>query len=244
MQMVIAGLAAHVADSPQDVPAYATRNIYHGNMPAVDKAIIQTLATFQVCVGLAACHRAGIPFTPPNADDSFLSNLLTMMGKVNKTTKKPDGTTIHHIQRMWANSADLGHTNSTSAILLAASSFSDPVSCLITALSTGHGILHFGAAEASIRSLEAIGCKDNVPAFLAKVKRKEDKLWGYGHRMFKIIDPRIPVGAQIAKEIDPPHPLLEVAMELDRTACEDEYFVSRGLQANGDLYVGALYAAL
>ncbi|MCJ1432422.1 hypothetical protein MMC27_001778 [Xylographa pallens] len=213
-------------------------------MPAVDKAIIKTLGAFQICVGLAACHRAGIPSRPVDANGSFLYNMFLITGNVDNSTGKPNPTSVYHIRRLWALGADLGHTNSTAAFLLGASTLADPLSCLISALSSGYGIMHFGAAEASLRSLVAIGGKDNVPNLIAKVKRREAKLFGYGHRIFKTVDPRILFGAQIMNELGSDHPLLQVAMEIDRIASEDEYFVSRKLQANSDLYIGVVYTAL
>ena len=118
MQMIIAGLAAYLGEDPESIPAHSGRNLYHGNLPLVDKAIIRTLAAFQVCAGLAASHRNGVPFTPVYANGSFLSNLLTMIGKVDKKTGKPDPKALRAIQRTWALGADLGHTNSTFAFLL------------------------------------------------------------------------------------------------------------------------------
>ena len=244
MQMIIAGLAAYLGEDPTSIPAYSGRNLYQGNLPLVDKAIIRTLGAFQVCAGLAASHRNGTPFTSVDADGSFLFNLLTMMGKVAKDTGKPDPNAIRAVQRIWALGADLGHTNSTSAFLLGASTLSDPLSCLISALSSGYGILHFGAAEASFKSLAAIGSKKMVPHVINKVKRKEAKLYGYGHRMFNTVDPRVIFGAQILNDLNSKHPLVEVAMEIDRIASEDEYFTSRSLQANADLLIGIIYTAL
>lgn len=244
MQMVIAGLAAYLGEYPESIPAFSGRNLYNNNPAVADKALVRTLAYFQVCAGLAACHRAGIPFTPVDGDKSFLYNLLLMTGKVDKATGKPDLAYLFHIQRVWALGADLGHTNSTSALLLGASSLSDPLSCLISALSSGYGISHFGAAEASYKALAAVGKKENVPYMIAKVKRQEAKLFGYGHRMFNTIDPRIPFGTQVLSDIDSKHPLIEVAMEIDRVAGKDDYFVSRNLQANADLFIGILYTAL
>lgn len=244
MQMVIAGLAAYLGEDPKSIPAFSGRNLYNNNLAAADKALIQTLACFQVCAGLAASHRSGIQFTPRDPNKSFLYNLLLMMGKVDKATGKPDPASLHHIQRVWALGADLGHTNSTSALLLGASSLSDPLSCLMSALSSGYGILHFGAAEVSYKALKAVGKKENVPYLIAKVKRREAKLFGYGHRMFNTIDPRIPLGTQILSDMDSKHPLIAVATEIDRIAGKDEYFVSRNLQANSDLFIGIVYTAL
>ena len=242
--MIIAGLAAYLGEDPKSIPAYSARNLYHGNPALMDKAIIRTLAAFQVCVGLAASHRSGIPFTPTDANGSFLSNLFTMMGKVDKETGKPDPSALRAVQRIWALGADLGHTNSTSAILLGASTLSDPLSCLISALSSGYGILHFGAAEATFKSLAMIGSKDKVPDLINKVKRREVKLYGYGHRMFKTVDPRILLGAQILSDINSNHPMVEIAMEIDRIASEDDFFRSRNIQPNADLFMGIIYTAL
>lgn len=99
------------------------------------------------------------------------------MGKADKATGHPDLIYLYHIQRVWALGADLGHPNFTSALLLAPSSLSDPLSCLISALSSGYGILHFGVAEASYESLAVIGKKEDIPHLVAKVKKGEAKLF-------------------------------------------------------------------
>lgn len=244
MQVVIAGWAAYMSEQPDSIPAYAGRNLYHNDMAQVDESIIRTVASFQVCVGLAGAHRAGVPFTPVDVSRSFLYNTLLMLGKIDKRTGKPDPKTVSHLQCLWTLGADLGFTNSTAALLHGASPLGDPVSCFISALSSGYGILHFSAAEASLKSLAATGRKENVPHVIAEVKRREARLFGYGHRMFKTRDPRISLGMQIVNKIDLKHPLLKVANEVDRIARSDEYFVSRKLEANGDLFLGVGYAAL
>ena len=244
MHMVIAGLAAYAGEHPDRMPANAGGNIHVGAIELVDTAIPRTLANFAVCVALASCHRDDIDLMPPEESGSFLYNTILMMGKVDPLTGKPDPQVLYHMRRFWALGADLGHTNSTAAFLHGASTLGDPLSCLISALSPGYGILHFGAAEASYKNLAAIGDKKNVPRVIEQVKKGNIKLFGYGHRMFKTSDPRIPLAAQILREIGSKHPLLEVAMEIDRIACQDTYFTSRNLQANSDLYIGILYTAL
>ena len=244
MHMVIAGLAAYAGEYSDRVPAKVGSNIYMGKLEVVDNAIPRTLAYFAVCAALASCHYAGIDFTPPEQNSSFLYNTILMMGKVDHNTGKPDRQLLHHLRRVWALAADLGHTNSTAAFLHAASTLSDPISCLISALASGYGILHFGAAEASYKNLAAIGKKENVPRLIDQVKKQNLKLFGYGHRMFKVSDPRLAYGFQIMREIDLKHPIFQTAMEIDRIASEDEYFTSRNLQANSDLYIGIIYAAL
>ena len=197
MQMVIAGLAAYLGEYPESIPAFSGRNLYNNILAVADKALVRTLACFQVCAGLAACHRAGIRFTPVDGDKSFLYNLLLMMGKVDKATGKSDLAYLVHISSVWAlgaDRADLGHRNSTSALLLGASSLSDLLSCLVSALSSDYGISHFGAAETFYKALAAVGKKENIPYMIAKVKRQGAKLFGYGHWIFNTIDPRIPFG--------------------------------------------------
>ena len=244
MHMVIAGLAAYAGAYPEHVPSKVGRDIYMGHLEVVDRAIPRTLGCFAACAALASCHHAGIDFTPPDNSGSFLYNILLMMGKIDRSTGKPNPQLLYHLRRIWALAADLGHTNSTAAFLNAASTLSDPISCLISALASGYGILHFGAAEASYMNLAAVGTKENVPRLIDQVKKQNLKLFGYGHRIFKMSDPRVALAAQLLKDVASKHPLVEVAAEIDRIACEDEYFTSRNLHANADLYVGILYTAL
>ena len=128
----------------------------------------------------------------------------------------------------------MAHTNSTSAFLLGVSTLSDPLSCLISALSSGYEILHFSAAEASLNSFATIGSKDKVPEIINKVKRGEAKLYGYGHRMFKTVDLRVIIDQQILDELHSNRPLAEVLTEVNRIASEDEYFRSRNIHINSD----------
>ena len=97
MQMVIAGLAAYLGEHPSSIPANACRNLYHANMSAVDSAIVRTLGGFQVCVGLAASHRAGIPSKPVDANGSFLYNMFLTTGNVDKDTGKPSQRSVYHL---------------------------------------------------------------------------------------------------------------------------------------------------
>lgn len=244
MQMVIAGLAAYLGSDPTIIPTHSGGNIYHGNTEMIDQSIIRTLAALSVCIGLAASHHSGVPFTPADPSKGFLHNLLLMMGKVDKATGKADPKHLAALQHTWALGAENGHTNSTSAILLAASTLSDPISCLICALSSGYGPLHFGAMEVSYKVMTAVGRPENVPALIESVKRGEARLFGYGHRLYETEDPRLRFSKQILQELGADHPLLSVAMEIDRIASSDEYFVRRNLHANADLYGVFIYIAL
>jgi citrate synthase len=244
MQMVIAGLAAYLGSDPAMIPTHSGKNIYHKNIRIVDQSIIRTLAALSVCIGLAACHKTGIPFTRADPNKGFLYNLLLMIGKVDKATGKPDPKHIFALQRTWALGAENGHTNSTAAILLSASTLSDPISCLICALSSGYGPLHFGAMEVSYKVMTAVGKPENVPTLIESVKRGEARLFGYGHRLYEVEDPRLRYSKQILKDIGADHPLINVAMEIDRIASSDEYFIKRNLHANADLYGVFIYIAL
>ena len=244
MQMVIAGLAAYLGSDPSMLPTHAAGNIYQGNTKVIDQSIIRTLGALSACVGLAASHYSGLPFTPADPNKGFLYNLLLMMGKVDSATGKPDPKHLAALQHTWALAAENGHTNSTSAILLSASTLSDPISCLICALSSGYGPLHFGAMEVSYKVMTGVGKLENVPALIERVKRGEARLFGYGHRLYEVEDPRAHFSKQILRELKAEHPLINVAMEIDRVASSDEYFVKRKLHANADLYGVFIYIAL
>ena len=244
MQMVIAGLAAFLSSDPTMLPTYTGGNIYHGNTKKVDKAIIRTLAAFSVCIGLVASHLANLPFKPADPNEGFLYNLLLMMGKVERATGKPDPKHVTALQHTWALGAESGPTNSTSAILLSASTLSDPVSCLICALSSGYGPLHFGATEVCHKVMAGVGRKENVPSLIEKVKRGEEKLFGYGHRIYQKEDPRVRLAKQVLDELGADHRLINVAMEVDRVAASDDWFIRRHVHANADLYGVFIYIAL
>ncbi|TVY83948.1 Citrate synthase [Lachnellula suecica] len=243
--MMLAGLAAYVGSDPESVPTTMGGNIYHGNLPAVDKGIIRALAAYSVVAGLAACHRANRPFTRPNPDGSYLENFLLMMGIVDANTGKPDPKHVYAIQRTWALSAEHGPTNSTSAFLCTASTLADPLSCLISAVSSAYGPLHFGATEVAYRVIQEVGTVENVPVLIERVKAGEARLFGYGHRIYKTVDPRIEGAKEVLADLDAySNPLLSVAVEIDRIAASDEYFISRNLNANADLYGVFIYIAI
>ena len=244
MQMVIAGLAAFLSSDPTMLPTHMGGNLYHGNTEMVDQTIIRTLAAYSVCIGLAASHLANLPSMPADPNKGFLYNLLLMMGKVDKMTGKPDPKHVTALQHTWALGAESGPTNSTSAILLFASTLSDPMSCLICALSSGYGPLHFGATEVCYKVMVGVGKLENVPALIGKVKRGEEKLFGYGHRVYQKEDPRVRYAKQVLEELGADHPLINVAMEVDRVAGSDEWFLKRHVHANADLYGVFIYIAL
>ena len=128
-----------------------------------------------------------------------------------------------------------------------ASSEADPYSALSGAMGALFGPLHGGANEAVLRMLQRIGTMDNIPAFMEGVKRREERLMGFGHRVYKAYDPRASIIKRAADdvfEVTGRNPLLDIALELEKIALEDDFFVSRNLYPNVDFYSGLIYQSL
>lgn len=215
---------------------------YLNNLERVDAAIIRSIANIAVAIALVNCHKRGLDFTPAREDLSFLGNLLRMMGKAD-----PDGHCERVMERLWVLYADHEMTNSTAAFLHAASTLTDPLSCVLTGIVSAYGPLHGGAIDLAYRGFEEVGEVENVPKLIAKVKAKKQRLFGYGHRVYKTVDPRSKYILQMMDdniERFRANRLLRVALEIDRVAHEDPYFTSRKLKANADLYGCLLYTAL
>lgn len=133
--------------------------------------------------------------------------------------------------------ADHGMALSVFSALVTASSLTDPISCLISAVAAAHGPLHFGATESAQRALREIGTPMKVPAFLEEVKSGKRKLFGYGHRAYKGVDPRVRPIRMILEDLrGAENPLLKLAEAIEEAATTDEYFVSRRLHPNADFY--------
>lgn len=237
MPMVVAGLAAYMGCNPASIPAFNGGNIYHGNAKLVDEGVIRTVGAYAVVVGLAASHRKGINFTPASTQNTYYENLFTMIGIVNPSSGRPDPLHLSCFRRFAVLNADHGMTLSTFVLLATASSLADPMSCLISAIAAAYGPLHFGAPEAACRTLEQIGSPKNVPSFIEEVKRGKRRLFGFGHRVYKVVDPRLGPIKDILSELDAAaNPLLTVAQEIEKVASADEYFKTRHLDANADFY--------
>ena len=143
--------------------------------------------------------------------------------------------------------ADHEQNCSTTAMRVIGSSEADPYSALAGAMGALFGPLHGGANEAVLRMLERIGTMDNIPAFMEGVKRKEERLMGFGHRVYKAYDPRASIIKRTAEEVfevTGRNPLLDMALELEKIALEDDFFVSRNLYPNVDFYSGLIYQSL
>jgi len=192
-------------------------------------------------------HNRGLPYVYPDNDLTYTENFLSMLWKMSEPQYKPDPVLVRAIEALWILHADHEQNCSTNAMRSVGSSHADPYSATAAAAAALYGPLHGGANEAVIKMLSRVGDKSRVPAFVKAVKRGEDLLWGFGHRVYKSYDPRAKIikrAADAVLERMGPSPLLEIAVELERIALEDEYFVERKLYPNVDFYSGIIYQAL
>jgi len=245
--MILGALSAYAASDPVSIATHRDKEQYTGNMKAVDKAIIRTLAATGTVVTLVYCHKHGREYTPADPNGSYIENILLMMGLVEANTKRPNPQVVRTLGHLWILFADHEMTNSTAAFLHAASTLTDPISCAIASVISGFGPLHGGAIDIAYKSFERIGNPKNVPKLIADVKAKKLRLFGYGHRIYKTVDPRSRHIRTMIEELSTEfkdNSLLAVALEIDRIASKDSYFTSRNLKANADLYGSFIYTAL
>jgi citrate synthase len=200
-----------------------------------------TLAAF------AYRHSTGMPFAYPDNDLSYAGNFLNMMFKGTEVKYKPHPVAERALDVLFILHADHEQNCSTSAMRGVGSSHSDPFSSMAAAAAALYGPLHGGANEEVLRMLREIGSKDRVPAYIERVKRGEVKLMGFGHRIYKNYDPRARIIKRVADEVfevTGKNPLIDLALELERIALQDDYFVTRKLYPNVDFYSGIIYEAM
>mgnify|MGYP005839743609 CR=1 FL=1 len=192
-------------------------------------------------------HNRGLPYVYPDNDLSYIGNFLSMLWKMSEPQYKPNPVLERAIEVLFILHADHEQNCSTNAMRSVGSSRTDPFSATAAAAAALYGPLHGGANEAVIRMLTEIGDKSRVPEFVKRVKSGEGRLMGFGHRIYKSYDPRAKIIKQTADqvfEVTGPNPLLEIALELERIALEDDYFIERKLYPNVDFYSGIIYQAL
>lgn len=245
--MILAGQAAWASAEPTALPSHVGQELYLGKLDAVDKQIIRSFAAVATVVAIVYCHRYNRPFTNPNPAASFVENVLLMMGHMDATTGKPDPKHVKCLEKLWVLYADHEMTNSTAAFLHVASSLSDPFTSSIASIAAAYGPLHGGAIDIAYRMIQSVGSPENVPQLIEDVKAKKYRLYGYGHRIYKTTDPRLNVIKDILGELKEDvqkNNFLTVAMEIDRLASQEQYFTSRNLHANADLFGSFVYTAL
>jgi citrate synthase len=200
-----------------------------------------TLAAF------AYRHSIGMPYAYPDNDLSYAGNFLNMMFKGTEVRYKPNPVLERALDVLFILHADHEQNCSTSAMRGVGSSHTDPYSSMAAAAAALYGPLHGGANEEVLRMLREIGTKDRVPAYFERVKRGEVKLMGFGHRIYKNYDPRARIIKRVADEVfavTGKNPLIDLALEHERIALQDDYFVTRKLYPNVDFYSGIIYEAM
>ena len=213
-------------------------------MEYIDKALMRTISSIAVIVSLVYRRQHNKAFTPPAPDGSFISNILLMMGLVEEDSGVPSPKIVDCLERLWILYLDHEMTNSTTAFLHVASTLADQISCCTAYVASGNGPLHAGAVDLAYGNLQRLGTPEGVPGLIVDVKARKYRLYGYGHRIYKTVDPRIKNMLDELSERKHDNPLLAVALEIDRIASTDEYFTSRDLKANADLYGCFVYTAL
>ena len=211
------------------------------------KQIHRLIAKTPTIAAYAYRHSIGRPYVYPDNDLSFTGNFLNMLFKMTEVKYQPNKALERALDVLFILHADHEQNCSTSSMRSIGSSHVDPFSALAGAAAALYGPLHGGANEAVLRMLKEIGSVANVPAFIKKVKAGDGRLMGFGHRVYKSYDPRAKIIKRAAYEVfdvTGKSPLLDIALELERIALEDEYFVGRKLYPNVDFYSGLIYQAM
>jgi citrate synthase len=220
------------------------------NVDDADTRMLQVyriIAKMPTLAAFAFRHRRGLPYVYPDNDLSFAGNFLAMLFRMTERAYKPNAAIEHALDVLFTLHADHEQNCSTSAMRGVGSSQVDPYSATAAACAALYGPLHGGANEAAIRMLNEIGSVKNIPEFIKKVKAGEGRLMGFGHRVYKNYDPRAKVIKRLAYEVFDSvgkNPLIDIALELERIALEDEYFIKRKLYPNVDFYSGIIYQAM
>ena len=212
-----------------------------------DMQVIRLLAKMPTLAAFSYRHNRGMPYVYPDNDLSYPGNFLSMIYKVAELKYQPDPRLEHALDVLFILHADHEQNCSTSAVRSVGSSQVDPYSAVAAGVAALYGPLHGGANEAVLRMLRRIERKDNVAGFIEGVKNGDERLMGFGHRVYKNFDPRARIIKQATEEVfevTGKNPLLDIATELEKIALEDEYFISRKLYPNVDFYSGLIYEAL
>jgi citrate synthase len=192
-------------------------------------------------------HRKGLPLVMPDPGLSYAANFLHMMFGSPDKRHKPNPVLERAMDILFTLHADHEQNCSTSTMRVVSSAQTDPYSSLAAAAAALYGPLHGGANEAVLNMLNHIGSTDRIPAFIERVKNGDVRLMGFGHRVYKNYDPRARIIKRTAHEVfevTGRNPLIDVAIQLEKIALEDEYFVARRLYPNVDFYSGIIYQAM
>jgi citrate synthase len=242
MGMLMSTVAALATFYPE------AKHVHDG--PARRKQIVRLIAKMPTLAAFAYRHSMGMPYRYPDNELSYSGNFLQMMFRVTDSRRYRVNPVLERaLDVLFILHADHEQNCSTSAMRGVGSSEADPYSSTAAAIGALWGPLHGGANEAVLRMLREIGSKDRVPEFIKEVKTSggEVRLMGFGHRIYKNYDPRAKIIKKMADqvfEVTAKSPLLDIALELERIALEDDYFVKRKLYPNVDFYSGLIYQAM
>jgi len=209
--------------------------------------IIRLIAKLPTIAAFTYRHHRGLPLVYPENELSYTANFLSMLFRIGTREYKPSPVLERALDVLFILHADHEQNCSTTAMRVIGSSRSDPYSALAGAMAALYGPLHGGANEAVLRMLTRIGSVENIPAFMERVKRKEERLMGFGHRIYKAYDPRASIIKRTADEVfevTGRNPLLDIALELEKIALNEDYFIERNLYPNVDFYSGIIYQAM
>jgi citrate synthase len=253
IERLFEGFAADPHPMPMLIASFAALSTYYPESKAIfdeptrRKQMYRIIAQAPALAAYALRRRRRLPIVPPSADLSFTGSFLAMLFSEAAKPYTPHPVLEHALDVLFVLHADHEQNCSTFAMRSIGSSHTEPFSSIAGAISALYGPLHGGANEAVLRMLNEIGSVDQVPAFIRRVKAGEVRLMGFGHRVYKSYDPRAKIIKRTADqvfEVTGRNPLLEIAMELERIALQDDYFVSRKLYPNVDFYSGLIYQAM
>jgi citrate synthase len=250
--MLISSVAALGTFFPEANPALKGLDVFTKSIETRDRQILRLLGKMPTIAAQSYRHRLGRPYnTPMSSQDltplSYTENFLYMLDRLSENQYRPHPVLVKALDKIWILHAEHGLNCSTATLRQLASTGVDPYSAVAGSAAALYGGLHGGANEAVLRMLENIGTLENIPAFIEQVKARKSKLFGFGHRVYKAYDPRATILKKIAYEVfdvTGKSPLLNIALELERIALSDEYFVSRNLYPNVDFYSGLIYSAM
>ena len=209
--------------------------------------INRLIAKMPTLAAFAYRHHRGLPYVYPENELSYAANFLNMLFRIGGREHQPNPTLERALDVLFILHADHEQNCSTTAMRVIGSSRVDPYSALAGAMAALYGPLHGGANEAVLRMLTEIGTTDNIPDFMESVRRGERRLMGFGHRVYKAYDPRAAIIKRTADDVfavTGRNPLLDIALELEKIALGEEYFVKRNLYPNVDFYSGLIYQAM
>ena len=247
MGIVVSTVSAMSTFQPEQNPTILVGIDPYSDSLIMNKQIHRILGRITTVAAYAYRHRIGRPFNEPGRGLNYVENFLYMMDKLNESNYLPHPKLARALDVLFILHAEHELNCSTAAMRHLASSEVDVYTCIAGASAALYGRKHGGANEAVLRMLEDIGNVENIPQFLEKVKSGRRRLMGFGHRVYKNYDPRARIVKKLAEDVFSvcgKENLIEIAMELERIALTDQYFIDRKLYPNVDFYTGVIYKAM